>query len=285
MPSLAIQPANAPVDAPFPPPSAQALLNFVAANLGISGLENLTGCIISATEPDATDRDKVWVKKDESSDRALGLFVYSGGWLQIPFIVPSGANEPASPKKGELFYNTALKALRFFDGTSWTTNLWPSGTTASRPESVPVNYLYFDTDIARLLRMTAQGWTTFDGGVGDVKMVDFADSEAALSNNPGWSIFGAMAGRFPLGVSEDITAQTEGGVTLDEMKVEWSAQRRSASGGAREPSATFIAELTINGVAATADGTKAEAMSKIGTDKTVNLKPPFKALYFLRKEF
>ena len=286
MPNIAIQPGTAPVDAPFPPTSAQALLNFVAAYLGVQGLETLTGVIISATEPAAADRDKVWVKNDAVSDRALGFYVYAGGWQQVPFIIPQGDTEPAGAKKGELFYNTKLNALRMFDGTSWTTNLWPSGTTASRPSDVGSGYLYFDTDIGKLLRKTAQGWSTFEGGVGDIKMVDFADEAAATEANPGWSVFEPLRGRFPIGANGDnLVPQQEGGTTLDEMQLTWSAKRRSASGGTREASATFIAELTLNGVAKTADGTKADGLSDIGSESTINLKPPFKALIFLRKDF
>lgn len=287
MPNIALQPGVVPSDQSFPPANWQVLMNVVASYLSASGLEQLQGITISSAEPAAADRDKVWCKRDGSSDRVLGFYVYTGEWLPVPFIIPSGETEPASPKRGELFFNTVHGTLRFYDGTSWTTNLWPSGSTAQRPASdeVSVGYLYFDTTISRLLRNTASGWSTFDGGVGDVKMVDFADEDTALANNPGWSVFASMAGRFPLGQSEDFPAQSEGGATLDEMKFAWSAKRRSASGGNREASATFIGELTINGIAKTADGTKADALSEIGQETEVNLKPPYKALFFLRKDF
>jgi hypothetical protein len=286
MPSLALQPAWVPSDAAFPPSSAQALVNFVAAYLAVYGLENLEGVLVQEAEPAAADRGKAWVKLDPSNQRPLGLYVfYSGAWGSIPFIIPSGEQEPGAPKLGELFYNTELEALRMFNGTTWTTNLWPSGATGDRPDDVPSGYLFFDEDLGKLLRYTSQGWSTFEGGVGDIKMVDVADESTALQKNPGWSVFAAIAGRFPVGSSGAVPPQSEGGATLDEMKIDWAAQGRSASGGSREATASFIAELTINGTAARADGQKLDALSALGATKTVNLKPPYRALIFLRKDF
>ena len=48
-------------------------------------------------------------------------------------------------------------------------------------------------------------------------MVDFSDPETALKYNPGWSVFAALNGRFPLGFSDTYTAQSEGGTTLDQL--------------------------------------------------------------------
>ena len=285
MPSLAFTPATVPGDTPFPPDSGQALINFVCAYLGVSGLEQLTGVIVSTTEPAAADRDKVWAKKDAGTGRVLGFYAYNGGWLTIPVIIPSGETPPAGAKVGEIFLNTTIGALVVFNGTSWSSNTWPSGPTANRPDGVPSGYLFFDTSIGRLLRNTDSGWTTFDGGVGDIKMVDTAAAEDALTQNPGWAVYAPMANRFPVGSSDDLAPQSEGGVTLDEMELTWSAQGRSASGGSREANASFLAALTLNGTEARADGTAMAGLTKLGSDKTVNLKPPYKALIFLRKEF
>lgn len=285
MPTLVFQPATVPVDAPFPPANAQALINFVTAYIGLSGLETLSGVLVSATEPPAADRDKVWVKRDGSSGRALGLFVYNGGWLPVPFILPSGEAEPAGGKLGELFYNTQLGTIRLFNGSAWTTNFHHTGDTAARPEAPPLGYLYFDTTINRLLRFTARGWSTYDGGLGDIKMVDLANVDDALAKNPGWVVFLPMAGRFPIGPSDDLAPQAEGGATLAELKLDVDAKRLSAQGGVREANATFISELTLNGVVKNAFGTAAPAPAAIGSTSTLNLQPPYKALIFLRKDF
>lgn len=213
--TIALQPATAPVDSQFPPASAQAMLNFVSAYMGVSGLETLTGLIIGTATPAAADRDKAWLKKDPASSRALGLFVYIGGaWVAIPVIASIGTSTPLNPSTGELFYSTVTNSLGIYTGTAWTTNLHPTGTTAKRPTGAPVNYLYFDTDIGHLLRSTSSGWTTFDGSVGDVKFVDLQDEQNALDLNPGWSLFNTIKGRFPIGWSEKYGPTAEGSSAL-----------------------------------------------------------------------
>lgn len=288
MPTLALQPATVPLDAPFPPASAQALVNFVAASLGVSGLDQLRGVVISTTEPAAADRDKIWCKRDPSSQRPLGLYAYNGGWLPIPFVVPSGEREPAGPVKGELFFNTTLRALRFFDGAAWTTSLEHSGDTASRPTDVPLGYRYYDTTIGRELRMTASGWSTVEGGVGDVKMVNMASVDDARAVNPGWVVFAEMEGRFPIGAGAVLSPQATGGLDLAQMKLTWSAEGLSAQGGSREANTSLLASLTLNGAKVSAAPTGSSgypAPTALGSPRTTDLTPPYKALIFLRKEY
>lgn len=279
MPNIVLQPATVPVDAPFPPSSAQVMMNFVAAYLQVSGLESISGVVIGISTPAAADRDKAWVKLDPSSLRALGLFTFTGGeWTAIPIVVPSSdGGPPVSPKKGEIYFDS-LGGLQIYNGTVWTSNLFPSGTTAARPTDVPVNYLYFDTDIARLLRHTSAGWTTLDGAVGDIKMVDAADLEDALGKNPGWSEFTSIAGKFPLGSSETYSPQTEGGAE----SIAWSAKGTSAHGGSRESPA--IGAITFNGEEVASTAALNNTPSPLGGG-SFKLLPPFKALIFLRKEF
>jgi hypothetical protein len=275
MPSLAIQPATVPGDAPY----SQGLMNFIASYLRIAGLENLTGVLIQTTAPGATDRDKLWLKTDLATNRALGLFVYRGDWVQVPAIVPNGDQEPIAPKSGELFFNTTINTLKLYNGTQWTTNFFHTGDTASRPADVPVNYLYFDTEIARVLRYTADGWTTLEGVVGDVKMVNFASVEAAKAANPGWVEFTEMGGRFLVGAGEDYAPQAES----EGVPLRWSAKGLSAQGGSREANASFINSLTLNGTTVAADR-KMDGPTDLGNG-VINFLPPSKALIFLRKDF
>jgi len=279
MPNIALQPATAPVDAPFPPASAQALLNFVAAYTQVSGLETLSGIITGTTTPPASDRDKVWLKLDPASMRALGLFTFNGGeWVSTPIAPEIGDDPTANPQVGELFFNTKYGALQVFDGSQWTSNLLPAGTTASRPTDVPVHYLYFDTDIGRMLRYTSAGWTTLDGAVGDIKMVDTTDLEDALTKNPGWSEFAPMAGKFPIGASTDYGASTEGG----RDSISWSAKGTSAAGGSRE--SPGIGAISI-------DGTEIASRAQLNNTPTTldsasfKILPPYRALIFLRKDY
>jgi hypothetical protein len=285
MPSIALQPATTPGDAVFPPANWAVLLNYVSSYLRVSGLENLTGVVVSATTPAAADNDKLWLKRDPSTTRPLGILAFTSGvWQALPVSLPSGEDEPAGAKAGELFFNTKLGAVRLYNGSLWTTNLWQSGNIAARPESAATNYIYLDTEIGRLIRWNGSLWTTVDGGVGDVKMVDYATVEDALKFNPGWEEFTPMAGRFPIAASESgLAPQAEGGQQLEELNIKWSAKGRSAEGGARQPDASFLAELSINGQSARADGTRMAGLTDIGSEKTIKLTPPYKALIFLRK--
>lgn len=285
MPNIVVQPATVPLDTAFPPENAQALLNFIAGYLQFSGLETLKGIIVATTEPAADDRDKAWIKQDAVSLRTLGIFTFVGGeWAAVPVTLPTGEEEPVGAKKGEMFFNTKLNAVRIHDGTGWTTNFWHQCSSTDRPASARPNYIIFDTTINRALRWTGSAWTTLDGAVGDLKMVDFADTDTALTNNPGWEVFAAMAGRFPVASSDDLSPQSEGGATsIDELKVKWAAKGRSAQGGSRDADASFIASISFNNVEAKADGTKMPGLTDIGTEKTLNVQPPYKAVIFLKK--
>lgn len=283
MPNLAIQPANVPQDIAYPPANAQTLINMVSAYLAISGLENLQGVVVSDTEPAAADRGKLWAKQDVSTLRVLGLFAYSSGrWTAVPVTIPSGEDEPAGAKIGELFYNTKHGALRFFDGAVWTTSWYHTGDTESRPTDVPVGYLYFDEEIGRLLRYTESGYTTHDGAVGDLKMVADISEEVALARNPGWSVFTDLRGRFPLGADpdNDIPSNSTGGKALDEMKLELSSTGHSAQRGNQEQ--RFVSTLSINGVSVASGAASGAATSKSGEVKLV---PPYRTVLFLRKDF
>lgn len=280
MPTIAIQPANAPIDAPFPPASAQALLNFVAAYLQVSGLESINGIVVGTATPAADDRNKGWIKIDPATNRALGLYVFNGTWVPLPLVIPNGS-APASPRTGELHLNEK-GGVQIYDGSKWTTNLIQSGSTADRPSNAEINDLYFDTEIGRLLRRVTQGWTTLEGAVGDVKMVDFADSDAALAANPGWSVYGSMKGRFPYGANDTVTPQSEGGTTLDQLKVTWSSYGTSAQGGSRD--ANLLSNIKLNGIEG-GPKSKMNSETAVVTDQAINLTPPYKALIFLRKDY
>lgn len=275
MPSLVIQPTTLPVDAAL----SQSMLNTIAASLQVSGLENLQGVVVSLDTPTAVDRDKVWLKLD-GSGRALSLYVYRGDWTQLPLIAPNGEAEPASPKKGELFFNTAISALKLFNGTVWTTNFFHTGTTSQRPTSVPEDYLFLDTEIDCLLRHTNNDWTTFDGRVGDVKIVSGISIGDAETRNPGWSVFTEMDGRFPIGASDTVPYDQNGGTTLADLKLTVATEGHSAQRGNQEQ--PFVSTITVNGVPG-ASG--ASSGSKTSASTSVDLKPPYRAVIFLRKNF
>jgi hypothetical protein len=191
--------------------------------------------------------------------------------------VPGGDAEPIAPKSGELFFNTTIEALKVYNGSQWTTNFFHTGDTASRPKDVPVNYLYFDTTLGRLLRRVTGDWTTLDGAIGDLKFVDFATEEAAEAANPGWKVYD-LGGRFPVGTGEDYRPQQEGdGTTID-----WSVKGLSAHGGDR--SASALASLTIGDTTVTTEGRQMNSVTPLGGG-SFSMVPKYKAFIVLKKEF
>ena len=89
-------------------------------------------------------------------------------------------------------YGSAL-GWYVFDGENWTpfNSIVFSGPTASRP-ATPVDFQqFYDTDISCLIWWERAAWRTVSGVPGDVKAVNFQTATQALTNNPGWAIFGA----------------------------------------------------------------------------------------------
>jgi hypothetical protein len=268
-------PGSPPVDAAMPD-TPQRLINFVAAYLSLSGLSNLTGIIIGSSEPAVSDRDKAWIKVDSGSGRAVGVYRFLGSWVQIPNVPLSGENEPASPQPGELFYNTEHKALKAYLDAGWTTELWHKGATSDRPTGVPTGYLFFDTDIKRLLRYTSQGWSTVDGAIGEVRMMDGVTTDEATTRNPGWSVYMALGGKFIVGYDGDeYSVGEEGG----RQTVPWSAAGNAAQGGSREQG--LVNSLSIDGTSFTASSGPSGS-SKNGE---IDIRPPYHAVLFIRKDF
>lgn len=145
---LTLQAGTAPSGTSLPG-NAQALLNFIAAYVGITGGQSFNGLNFGATTPTPENRDKPWFKTDGSGN-PIGLYSWNGtAWATIP------------------------------------TNI-ASGPTAQRPSSPSIGTEYFDTTIGCLLIYASKGWTTASGSVGDVKEVKAADLSTALTNNPGW---------------------------------------------------------------------------------------------------
>lgn len=281
MSDIILTPATLPENTSIPG-SAQELVNLVSASLVVGGLEDLQGVVVSAVEPDPSDRDKLWVRKDLVSLRVIGLFTFNAGWKQVPIAVPNGEVEPVSPRKGELFFNTLVGSLKIYDGSQWTSNLSPQGNSSGRPTGVPTNFLYFDTEIQRLLRYTENGWTTADGFVGELRMQDSLSEDEVLLRNPGWEVYGGFAGKFPIGINDDITISQDGGIALvdAQVTVPWSAEGKAAHGLSREQ--PLISRITIGGT--TAEGGPSTGSAR-NTSGNIDVTPPFKGVMFIKKVY
>lgn len=148
--NLSIEAGTAPSGTPLPS-SAQDLLNFCAAYLGIAGASVFNGINYGPNTPPPENRGLPWFKTD-SSGTPVGLFSWNGSaWVTIPTVVANGntANRPATPSNGTVYYDTQIGAQI----------MWNSAANA---------------------------WTTLAGTVGDVKEVTATTIAAALAANPGW---------------------------------------------------------------------------------------------------
>lgn len=131
------------------PGNAQALATFIAQYVLIAGGANFDGINYGSTTPSPDDRDKPWWKTD-SSGNPLGMYNWNGSaWVTVAQV----AN---------------------------------NGPTASRPINPAPFTLYFDTTIGRQL-IYIGGWTTQDGGKGEVREVKASTIDIALQYNPGWA--------------------------------------------------------------------------------------------------
>lgn len=146
-----------PAGTPFPG-TMQSLLDLIAQYLEIQGGESFSGVNLGSTEPSAANRDLPWFKTDGSGN-PIGWFAWDGAaWTAVPVSIQSGG-------------------------------------TASRPASPDEGQLYLDTDIDVLLVYERSQWRTAGGSPGDIKFVTAVSEAAALTQNPGWSIYTDGAGR------------------------------------------------------------------------------------------
>jgi hypothetical protein len=96
-----------------------------------------------------------------------------------------------------------------FDGTNWVpfVGIVQSGNTAGRPPNAVEYQQYYDTDISVLIWWERQAWRTVSGVPGDIKFVAFNTMTDAVTQNPGWSVFGistqAYLGRLLVGACID----------------------------------------------------------------------------------
>jgi hypothetical protein len=95
---------------------------------------------------------------------------------------------------------------------TWISFYPAHGTTAERPATPKDFQMFFDTDINTMLIYERADWRTADGSPGDVKFVTAASEAAALTQNPGWIVYAAAAGRVlgAAGTGAGLTARSYG---------------------------------------------------------------------------
>lgn len=82
-----------------------------------------------------------------------------------------------------------------------------SGTTAQRPTNPLDLEMYYDTTISVLIWFERGSWRTISGVPGDIKFVGHTTLDDALLQNPGWSLLGSnnanLRGRYISGATKD----------------------------------------------------------------------------------
>lgn len=154
--NLTLQAGKAPYGSQLPG-NTQALLNFMAQYVLITGGQNFNGLNYGSATPAPANQGIPWFKTDVFGN-PIGLFSWNGlTWAATPNQIASGsfANAPANPSVGSVYYAT---------------------------------------DIGCTLVYSSSGWTTLSGTVGDVKEVTATTLAVALANNPGWAQDSASVG-------------------------------------------------------------------------------------------
>lgn len=176
--NLILTPGTTPFGTPLPG-NAQALVDFMAEYLGITGDEGFNGLNYGPNTPSPENRAYPWFKTNSTFD-PIGLYAWNGSdWVASPLITPSGP-------------------------------------TGSRPVSPATGTQYFDTTISVQLVWERGAWRTLSGSPGDLKFVTAATVAAAITQNPGWVEYSAARGRVlgaagaGSGLTERAVAETTG---------------------------------------------------------------------------
>ena len=177
---------------------------------------------------------------------------------------------------------------------SFDTNLgeWVSffpahGTTAERPASPKDYQLFFDTTIHTMLIYERDEWRTESGSPGDIKPVTAASEAAAETQNPGWSLYTAGAGRVlgVAGAGSGLTVRSQGATVGEELHTltigELPAHTHSLPNVATRLSNV---DLDINGVNSGVTNTDNTATGSVGSGTPFNVMQPTLFLYWMVKD-
>lgn len=176
------------------PGNAQALANFMAQYVLISGDQNIGGINFGSDTPPPENRGFPWWRTD-SNGNPMGMYNWNGSdWVTVSTAIANGptANRPLDPVTGTLYQDTSINVLLMFE----------------RGE-----------------------WRTAAGSPGDVKSVKATTIEAALLKNPGWTQDPDSKGRLIGGAGEGagLTARLFGDIVGTETVSLTEAQNATHS--------------------------------------------------------
>lgn len=102
--------------------------------------------------------------------------------LWFKFDAASGATRVVNV----LYYN----GPDVYDSTAWESVFMRTGATADRPTNPTNLEMFYDTDISVLIWFERGEWRTVSGTPGDVKFTTHSKATDATTANPGWEILG-----------------------------------------------------------------------------------------------
>ena len=233
------------------------------------------GFVVSQTQP--TDTSVLMWLEIDGSGNPVSIQIRNGtSFLRFPVVIPLDTTAPATPSDGSLYLSSVFGGLLMGRGGVLTSHLIPEGTTAQRPAAAPVGYRYRDTTISRDIIMTAAGWSTVDGGIGDTKFITGISVVTALEYNPGWLEYAGLAGRFPRGYDGSYAVGVQGGRNTFPI-----------SGTVNDAAAGAVGNILVRSLSV--DGNSFQNTLGTGQNSVgpfnISVLPPFEAGIWLRKTF
>lgn len=141
---LQLNPLTVPFGTEFPG-TVQELLELIAQYEEITGSENFNGVNYGSVEPDPADRDKAWLRTDESGE-FLGWYVWDGAqWSILPakaFVGTMAEREAiAEPQDGYLFHVVGTGISTFVESL----NTWEWGFPEANQDLVGDKFYFFSS--------------------------------------------------------------------------------------------------------------------------------------------
>lgn len=205
----------------------QKLYEAILRRLKIVSASGVSFIHVSDTEPSSDVGPWLrfgtqWWVFDEATKRYVPLDISESEkqWFQVGASTPATGDPPvwlrttkdqteADPSIGQPV------SWYVFDGTNWIpfVGVVTSGPSNLRPGNPVAFQQYYDTTISALIWYERNAWRTVDGNIGDIKQVAHEILSDALTNNPGWELFGAgnpaIRGRYLMQATKDPGATPE----------------------------------------------------------------------------
>ncbi len=186
---------------PLPPGfkgTPQQFFETMLARMKISAPFGIVTFVSGSNKPTSNqgpwlkDGTQWWVWDDDESDY-VPLDISAS--VTAPYFIQEA--EPTTDTDTLVWFKTngtgadlKIENIYVLLANAWVPILLTTGTTAQRPTVRPDFFRYYDTTISALIWWERGAWRTVDGVKGDLKYVSALSRASALTQNPGWEIFG-----------------------------------------------------------------------------------------------